>query len=114
MPYLRPEACPAGWGRLDRTQREAFVRTLVMIHDAVSELATRGRSAGRSEPGTWLSKDRASRSAFISGGRGSGKTTVLASLIEAYEKPKKILGLDAASLEARDRELLVQAQRVRG
>lgn len=85
MQYLRPEARPTGWERLDGAQQRAFRRSLQMIADAVDELNPPSRAdPDRADVGAWLNKDRTTRSAFISGGRGTGKTTVLASLIEEY------------------------------
>ena len=80
--YLRSEARPARWADLDATQKDAFQTILQLIGEGVD---------GVSKPNTeqpedkveWLSTNRSSRTVVISGGRGTGKTTLLASLIKA-------------------------------
>ena len=85
LTQLRPEARPAPWEDLDNTQQEAFKSLVVMIGAAVEALgAARSNAKGAdNEPPDWFRDDRASRTAFLSGSRGAGKTTVLASVIRA-------------------------------
>ncbi len=80
--YLRTEARPAKWDDLDTTQKEAFEVILQMIKEAVADLP-RSRAHEFSDKVDWLSTSRSSRTVVLSGGRGTGKTTLLASLINA-------------------------------
>src|SRR5262245_19585149 len=82
--YLRPEARTVEWRWLDAAQRELFRQVVKMITEAIDTLPdlSQRRDPRRDVTG-WLSRDRASRMVFLSGGRGMGKTTVLLSLIKA-------------------------------
>ena len=75
--YLRPEARPASWKDLDQTQQDGFVKIVKMLGEAIGELDTGHRA---NQAVAWLSSNRKSRSVFLSGGRGTGKTTLLTSL----------------------------------
>ena len=85
---LRPEARPVNYSKLDASQRHAFRRVVGMLAGALQEIGTANErkrtTAGqglRSSP-AWLDHDRASRMAFVYGDRGTGKSTVLMSLIK--------------------------------
>jgi len=71
---LRIEAGPAQWQELDSTQCKAYMRVARMMVEAIYDLSFLNRkstsSATLSRTGT----------AFLAGGRGTGKTTVLRTL----------------------------------
>jgi DNA-binding CsgD family transcriptional regulator len=83
--YLRPEARPTDWPDLDRAQIAACARILRALAEATRLLAQpEPPEAPRpQDPGARLSADRSSRILFLSGGRGTGKTTVLTTLMRA-------------------------------
>src|SRR6266542_3016278 len=84
--YLRPEARPSHPDRLDAEQRQAFDQVVKHLLEAADRLQLRepaSRYEARAEPANWLSRDRSSQLLFLSGGRGTGKTTVLMSLLDA-------------------------------
>ena len=85
LTQLRPEARPAPWKDLDNAQREAFKSLVLMIGAAVEGLGGEraNAKAADNDPPDWFRDDRSSRTAFLSGSRGTGKTTVLASVIRA-------------------------------
>jgi hypothetical protein len=83
--YLRPEARPLSWENLNKAQREALERIVRLMHDSLparSRPPEQGSGVRRSVD-EWLSTDRSSRTIFLDGGRGSGKTTILLSLMHA-------------------------------
>lgn len=85
---LRPEARPVDYSKLDNSQREAFDRLVEMLAGALPGIETtdqRKRTTvghGLRAPPAWLDHDLASRMAFLYGDRGTGKSTVLMSLIK--------------------------------
>jgi len=83
--YLRPEARPADWNSLDNVQQDAFGIVAKIISEAIEGLPEKPlESYFESEKLYRLANsERASRNLFISGGRGTGKTTVLVTLIQA-------------------------------
>lgn len=88
MTDLRPEASPLAYQRLYDSQREAFNQCLDMLSRGLK--AARTTEIDTSTP--WLDRNRDSRLIFLSGARGSGKTTVLLSLVEATTRPASALG----------------------
>ena len=86
---LRPEARPAIYKVLDRQQKDAFGRIVKLIAEAIADIdAARGsRSADTIGPPTqlppWLDARSATRTAFLHGHRGMGKTTVMLSVLRA-------------------------------
>ncbi len=84
--YLRPEARPADWRSLNDAQQKAFRQVLDMVTEAIQMLPdSKPRRDVRYESTHWLSADRMSRIVFLDGKRGTGKTTVMASLIAVSE-----------------------------
>ena len=81
---LRPEANSLDWPQLNASQREAFRRSLYLIREAVKNLST---DPYEQSPSALLDEQRESRSLFLSGDRGNGKTTVLLSLMD-YTLPR--------------------------
>src|SRR5262249_35782626 len=79
--HLRPEARPANWKDLDGTQQRAFIKIVKMVGEAIDELDESG-GRGTDDSTAWPSSTRKSRRVFLSGGRGAGKTPLLASLID--------------------------------
>ena len=85
--YLRPEARPADWRSLNDAQQKAFRQVLEMVTEAIQMLPdSKPRRDVRHESTHWLSEDRTSRIVFLDGKRGTGKTTVMASLIAVSEE----------------------------
>ena len=84
---IRPEARPIGWSTMDLQQQHVFRRVVEMISEAIRSLPKSDRRSGASpslnDPADWISRDRSTKTVFLSGGRGSGKSSVLLSLIEA-------------------------------
>src|SRR5579863_831255 len=86
---IRPEARPVEWELLDREQQRAFDQLAQMIAESIRMLPAPDERSRSSKPVSWLNENRSSRTAFLSGARGSGKTTVLASLTKACELPQR-------------------------
>lgn len=77
---LRPEASNIDWDVLSWSQREAFRRILYMLQEAWESIG----EAPPACPGlTLIQERRKSQVAFMSGARGSGKTSVALSLMQA-------------------------------
>ena len=82
---LRPEARPLSWSVLSEAQKGAFRKIVALIGDALPPRSREdeGSAGVRRSVDEWLSDDRSSRTVFLDGGRGSGKTTILLSLMQA-------------------------------
>ena len=93
---LRVEAGPAQWVELDSAQRTAYLRIGTMVSEAVSDMgsASRGEEAG--------DRLRRTQTAFVMGGRGTGKTTVLSTLRRDSGQGTEGLGQGRRSQAARD------------
>jgi hypothetical protein len=88
---LRSEARPTDWETLDSGQQRAFGRITEMIMEAIVFLRKWDEIASEQEPlglSEWTTEERSSRIAFLSGPRGTGKSTVLASIIKASTNKK--------------------------
>src|SRR5262245_59913107 len=82
--HLRPEARAGAWVDLDEVQQRAFKDIVRMIGEAIVDLQSHTlKNDSARDPTAWVSRNRSSRTAFLSGGRGTGKTTLLLSIIEA-------------------------------
>ncbi|MCQ0988814.1 hypothetical protein [Jiella marina] len=77
-PFLRQEAKPVRYVELGSRQRDAFRRILFMLRESVLQLD--GASASAEAMPSWMVDNRSSRIAFLSGARGTGKTTAMLSL----------------------------------
>jgi hypothetical protein len=75
---LRPEANPLHFCALTPTQQEAYRRLAGMLAGAAASI---GPPAPAAAGGIALEFDRKSRVAVVSGGRGTGKTTAVLSLV---------------------------------
>lgn len=80
--YLRPEANPLSYGRLFDGQKAAYERLVRLLTGAVADLAGGPRKTRPTADGFDLDLARMSRVTVVSGGRGTGKTTILLSLIQ--------------------------------
>jgi hypothetical protein len=69
--HLRVEAGAAAWQEFDEAQQQAYTRIATMVAEAVRDLPPIDQPVRASEV------IRRTRSAFVVGGRGTGKTTVL-------------------------------------
>ena len=85
---IRPEAGALSWDMMDENQQKAFRRIVETIYDAIGSLPEKAAAPRREKlsidtPLGWASGDRSTKTVFLSGGRGSGKSSVLRSLIES-------------------------------
>ncbi|MFP5286411.1 MAG: hypothetical protein ACLGI9_11790, partial [Thermoanaerobaculia bacterium] len=87
---LRPEARPLHWSNLNQSQKNAFQRILAALHDACSNVDAEASLLEKTQeeihpslPET-LDPFRSSRLIFLSGQRGTGKSTVLLSLFDLF------------------------------
>ncbi|MCP4115292.1 MAG: hypothetical protein GY737_07750 [Desulfobacteraceae bacterium] len=89
---LRPEAQPFEFNRLSQNQTKAVKELLKKLNEAVKALDEWGEDRKCEKPSFEIpiSKKNHNRIAFLSGGRGSGKTSVLHTLI-------KLLGSDSGA-----------------
>ena len=85
VPRLRPEARPLTWDRLDRVQQKAFEDLVVMLGDAVDQLDLCAKDTDRTEPAVLKAARQAetNRLVLLAGDRGTGKTTMLYTLMAA-------------------------------
>jgi len=72
--HLRVEAGAAQWQECDEAQQQAYLRIAEMIAEAIRDMPPLDAPPGEKDA------VRRSRSAFVIGGRGTGKTTVLDTL----------------------------------
>ena len=84
---LRPEACPLAYDRLDTSQKDGFVRITQALQDAVDSLPDKRpkpeQPANQWNP--WMpEKDRKSKVVFLSGERGTGKTTLMLTVLQHF------------------------------
>lgn len=84
---IRDEAKPLPWCSLDASQRSAFSQLTDLIYEAIPPRGHVSKDSAPKRP-QWLSEDRSSRVAVLSGHRGIGKTTVLLSLFRAARDPE--------------------------
>ena len=90
--FLRPEARPLRWNLLNDSQQNAFRKILGALEEAcrdIDETSRLGKSLEAPAPNLPPNPDRfrSSRLVFLSGKRGTGKSTVLVSLFEAFLDP---------------------------
>jgi hypothetical protein len=86
---LRPEARVAHYSELDKQQQQAFKKIIHLIAEAIGDLPTHDRAMdGNRQAGLppWLERQRTSRTVFLHGERGMGKTTVSLSIIKASRR----------------------------
>jgi predicted AAA+ superfamily ATPase len=82
--YIRPEARPVKWEKLNEAQQEAFEHMVNLIAEDIERLpGYSSQEPDTQDPFGWLDKDRANRLVFLHGKRGTGKTTILVSLVKA-------------------------------
>jgi hypothetical protein len=89
--FLRPEARPLPWRRLNASQQDVFRKILQAMDEARCDLDRADRSTGSDRASTpppnllqQTDRFRSSRLIFLSGQRGTGKSTVLISLFDAF------------------------------
>jgi hypothetical protein len=82
-PHLRIEAGPARWEELDQAQCKAYLHLGRMIVEAIEEVPPLDSDSGvREGPDRNVGESvRRTRTAFLAGGRGTGKTTLMTSLM---------------------------------
>ncbi len=81
--HHRPEAQPASWQQFTESQRQAFERMVALLSAATGRLQTPESYRAKLSPDSWVLPRHASGTAFLSGARGSGKTTALVTLVSA-------------------------------
>ena len=84
--YLRQEARPFAWAELDPEQRDALMQIAGRLHRAVLDLSEPKVPLPPTVP-LDLDEKTTTRVVFLSGDRGTGKTSVLLSLIKACTSP---------------------------
>src|SRR5687768_4650966 len=86
---LRPEALPVKqWTSLTENQKLGLTKLLRMMTDAVWLLDSKPGNPDPTLP--WLIEERHSQLAFIDGKRGTGKTTLMTTLVEWLHSPEVI------------------------
>jgi len=115
---LRAEAAAFPVEALTVTQGEAFKRIVSLIAEAVEALKHAPRGGAETEIGgqlpSWLDLSRSNRTVLLTGDRGSGKTSVLFSLIRACVHPEDIdraERIGQISLTAQEKNQLVRLKR---
>ena len=91
---IRPQARPIDWSELSLSQREAFRRILYTIDEAITTYDSKydGKQVNH-----LIHPNRASNNAFISGSRGTGKTSVLLTLMSLQERDVHIQAPEGSS-----------------
>ncbi|MCI0653303.1 MAG: DEAD/DEAH box helicase family protein, partial [Methylococcaceae bacterium] len=84
--YLRSEAGPLHWSQLDESQLKAFKRLMEMLEEAIDGLPCLDRHEKRTTKKDtippWFDFYRENRLVLLHGARGTGKTSVMLSLID--------------------------------
>ncbi|MEO9591747.1 hypothetical protein [Rhodopirellula bahusiensis] len=80
---IRPEARPISWTSLNLSQKEAFRRIVYTIDEALSAILSNGNNL---PPGALIHPNRASNALFLSGERGTGKTSMLLTLMQLQQE----------------------------
>jgi hypothetical protein len=83
--YLRAESRPVYWREMYATQQDAFRTVTKMLKEAVERLPPPRLASPPSAFTRFVRETRSSQIAFLFGGRGTGKTTVLWSLYKACD-----------------------------
>jgi hypothetical protein len=91
-PRLRVEAGAAQWEELDEAQQVAYVSLAKMIAETLMDMPPLDRVTGLTDA------IRRTRSSFITGDRGTGKTTVL----ETFKRDSRVAALEAALKDGPD------------
>lgn len=102
-PHLRVEAGPARWLELDSAQRAAYLKVAAMLAEALTDVGGQRRAGDRL---------RRTQTAFVMGGRGTGKTTVLSTLRQDVCRGRDALSRDGTSErsgEVHERDTLLGA-----
>ncbi len=86
MTEIRPEARAVSWETLDKGQQEALTRVLKMIECSLPKKPPKQDNQHSQIP--YISDDRSSRLAFLDGGRGTGKSTILITLQKIIKEGK--------------------------
>ncbi|VFQ46448.1 hypothetical protein [Desulfoluna butyratoxydans] len=98
FPGLRPEAQVYSFEKLSHSQQEAFASIVGLMKSAVDKLNSANQKFTgcdkSKQRGFRPKKDNVNRMAFLSGGRGSGKTSLIYSLMNSREGEKTNSGGD--------------------
>jgi hypothetical protein len=86
---LRPEAGSLRWCKLNKAQREAFKRIIEMHEETIDCLqysdTYKKRTGRKGAFPLWFDSSRENRMVLLEGKRGTGKTSVMLSLVHACE-----------------------------
>jgi hypothetical protein len=114
-PALRPEARAVERARLDPRQQAAFDKIMKLLDEAA--IAVDGLEPPTAKPARpYLDAERSSRTVLIHGRRGTGKTTLLLSLLKALAEPTDALpvGRKVVLLDTLDMEPLAESTNLIG
>ena len=110
-PALRPEARAVDRAQLDPRQQAAFDKIMNMLGEAAvtaEKVAENVKAAGKSAVRPYLEAERSSRTALIHGRRGTGKTTLLLSVLKALNESTDPVGRRVVLLDTLDMEPLAE------
>ena len=83
--YRRLEALPLGWDALSDSQQETVSDVASWLVDALAAVPQgRSNARGTSSQAPRLDRNRFSQIAFVDGDRGTGKSSVLLTLMGAH------------------------------
>ncbi len=100
---IRSEAQPADWNNLNSSQKQAVIEILETLESAVLQLPSQRESNQRdyeNRHSPCLSWNRASRISFLDGQRGTGKSTVLISVLNFISKGEITGATDGSGRDA--------------
>ena len=88
--YLRPEAQPVEqWDQLTKDQQYGLLKLLRMLREACYRPAEAESRQKKHLP--WLFAESKMQSAFLNGRRGTGKTTLMTTLVGAIDDPAQLI-----------------------
>ena len=113
-PALRPEARAVDPGKLDLRQKAAFDKIMRLLAEASGVVGRPELQVKPERP--YLDAERSSRTALIYGRRGTGKTTLLLSLLKTLADPSNDypVGRNVVLLDTLDMEPLAESTNLIG
>jgi hypothetical protein len=87
--YLRPEASSLHWDRIYDSQLKALIKILAILEESIGNLeivtaSNKQKGCQRPIP-SWFDLYRENRIALLDGARGTGKTSLMLTLIQSFE-----------------------------
>jgi hypothetical protein len=87
--YLRPEASSLHWDRLYGSQLKALIKILAILEESINSLqiinVSNKQKGGQGSIPSWFDVYRENRMALLDGARGTGKTSLMLTLIQSFE-----------------------------